>query len=119
MEPHFGDEWKTLGIFDAIKLSILEINIDRELLMAALSFWCSATNTMVLFLGLISPIVLDIPAILGTFPSGLPIDTILSRYQFGLDLKKVFDERAIEVLAKKDQEASKEDVHKLHKNFFN
>ncbi|KAB2603111.1 F-box protein [Pyrus ussuriensis x Pyrus communis] len=119
MEPHFGDEWKTLGIFDAIKLSTFEINMDRELLTAALSFWCSATNTMVLPFGPIGPTMLDITAILGTSHFGLLIDTNLSRYQFDLDLKAVFDDCAIKVLTKKDQKLPKEDVDKLHKNFFN
>ncbi|KAB2617584.1 hypothetical protein D8674_013453 [Pyrus ussuriensis x Pyrus communis] len=119
IEPHFSDEWKTLGIFYSIKLSTFEINMDRELLMAALSFRCSATNTMVHPLGPIGPTVLDITAILGTSPSGLPIDTKLSHYQFDLDLKTIFDDYVIEVLTKKHQELSKEDMHKLPKNFFN
>ncbi|KAB2597492.1 hypothetical protein D8674_000412 [Pyrus ussuriensis x Pyrus communis] len=119
MEPHFSDEWKTFGIFDAIKLSTFEITMDRELLMAALSFWCLAINIMILHLDPIGPIVLDITTILGTSPSGHPIDATLSWYEFDLDLKVVFDERAIEVLSKKNQRLSKKDVQKLHKNFFN
>lgn len=71
--------------------------------MAVLSFWCSTINIMVIPLGLIGPTVLDITTILGTSPFGVPVDTAISRYQFNLDLKTVFDERAIEVLAKKDQ----------------
>ncbi|KAM1265610.1 hypothetical protein ACFX2J_035278 [Malus domestica] len=37
MERFFGEEWKTLGIYDAIKFSTMEIVMDKELLMAALS----------------------------------------------------------------------------------
>lgn len=111
MEPHFDAAWKELDIFDAIKLSTIEIIIDREFLMAALSFWCSATNTMILPLGPIGPI--------GTSLTSLLIDTILSGYQFNLDLKTIFEERAYDVLKKKDQEVLKEEVSKLHKNFFN
>lgn len=110
MEPHFVDEWKTLSIFYAIKLSTFEITMDRELLMIALSFWCSAISTMIFHLGHIGPPVLDITAILGTSPSGFPIDTALSRYKFDLHLKVVFDERAVEVFSKKNQRPSKEDV---------
>lgn len=87
--------------------------------MAALSFKCSATNTMIFPLDLIAPTILDITIILGTSPSSLPIHIALFRYEFNLDLKTVFDERAVEVLKKKDQRSLKEDVHKLHKNFFN
>lgn len=119
MEPYFGGEWKTLDIFDAIKILTTEINMDRELLMAALSVWCSATNTMVHPFSPIGQTMLDISAILGISPSGFPIDTVLSRYQFDMDLKAIFDERAVEALTKDDQELLKEDVHKLHKNFFN
>ncbi|KAM2040595.1 hypothetical protein ACFX16_034510 [Malus domestica] len=117
--PGWRGVWKTLGIFITIKLSIIEINMDRELLMAALSFCCVATNTMVLPLGPIGLTVLDVTTILGTSPSGLPVDVAISWYQFELDLKAVFEERAVEALSKDGQEPLKENVHKQHKNFFN
>lgn len=101
IEPHFGTTWKELDIFDAIKLSTIEIIMDQELLMAALIFWCTTTNNMILPLGPIGVTVLDVWAILSTSLSGLPIDTVLSKYQFDLDLKMVFEERAYEVLKKK------------------
>ncbi|KAM2068870.1 hypothetical protein ACFX16_000450 [Malus domestica] len=107
MESHFGASWKKLGVFDAIKLSTIEISIDQELLIATLSFWCPTINTMVLHLNPIRPTVLDVKAILGTSPSSLSIDTAIFRYQFDLDLKKVFEEHAYEVLKKKDQEVLK------------
>ncbi|KAM1654996.1 hypothetical protein PS1_007207 [Malus domestica] len=103
MEKFFSKEWKTLGIYDAIKLLTVEIVMDQELFTVALSFWCSATNTMVLPLGPIGSTVLYISAILGTSPSGLPVDTILPGYQFNLDLKSLFDDRVVEALKKKDQ----------------
>lgn len=120
MEPHFGADWKSLGIFDAIKVLTIEVNIDRELLLAALSFWCSATNTMVLPFDLNGPTILDITAILGTSPFGLPIDTTLSQYQFDLDLRMIFDKLTLEVLKNDNQEeVPKDEVSKLQKNFFN
>lgn len=61
--------------------------MDRELLMTALSFWCLATNTMVLPPGPIGSTVLDIMVILGTLPSGLPVYTTFSWYHFDLDFK--------------------------------
>lgn len=81
--------------------------MDRELLMVILSFWCSTTNTMVLPLDPISLNILDVTTILGTSPSGLPIDTTLSRHQFNLNLKAVFDERGVEALKKDNQKPSK------------
>ncbi|KAM2332910.1 hypothetical protein ACFX1X_023414 [Malus domestica] len=95
------------------------MNLDRELVMAAFSFWCSATNTMVLLLGLLGLTVLDITAILGTSPTDLPIDTSLFGYKFDLNLKTIFEERVVEALMKGNQRPSKRDAHKLHNNFFN
>ena len=87
--------------------------------MAALTFWCSATNTMVLPLGLIGPTILDISASLGTSLSGLPINTALFGCSSNLDLKALFDARAVETLRRDGQDPSKDEVQKLHKNFFN
>ncbi|KAM1415538.1 hypothetical protein ACFX2I_007178 [Malus domestica] len=38
MEKLFGEQWKTLGIYDAIHLSSMEVILDKELLLAALCF---------------------------------------------------------------------------------
>ncbi|XP_068329879.1 uncharacterized protein [Pyrus communis] len=119
MSAFFGEEWKALGIYDAIILSTMEIAMDKELLMVALSLWCSATNTMILSFGPLGPTVLDVSAILGTSPTGLLIDAALSGYPSPLDLKALFDERAVETLSRGDREPSREEVQKLHKNFFN
>ncbi|KAM2542723.1 hypothetical protein TB2_022120 [Malus domestica] len=110
MEKLFSNEWKILGIYDAIKLSTIKIAMDKELLMAALGFWCSATNLMVLPLGPIGGTILDISAILGTSPSGLQIDISLSRCPSNLDLKMLFDECAVGSPRKKNQEHLKEEV---------
>ena len=93
--------------------------MDRELLMAALSFWCSATNTMVLPLGPIGPTILDVSAILGTSPSGISIDASIFGCSSSIDLKALFEARAVETLSRDGHEPSKEEVQKLHKNFFN
>ena len=98
MEPYFHSAWKSLGIFDVTKLSTIEISMDWELLMAALTFWCSAINAMVLPLGPIRLTILYMTVILGTHLSGFPVDIALSWYQFNLDLKIVFKERAVKVL---------------------
>ena len=82
--------------------------MDEERLMAALSFWCSATNTMVLPLGLLCPTVLDISAILETSSSGLPIDAALFGCSSNLDLKALFDAQAVKTLSRDGQETSKD-----------
>ncbi|KAM1404200.1 hypothetical protein ACFX2I_012701 [Malus domestica] len=119
MEKLFGEQWKVLGIYDAIHFSSMEVILDKELLLAALCFWCSATNTMVLPLGPIGPTILDLIAILGTSLTGIPIDAAFSKYPSNLNLKVLFDKQALEMLSGEGQIPSKEEVHKLHKNFFN
>ncbi|KAM2674505.1 hypothetical protein EV2_015686 [Malus domestica] len=74
---------------------------------------------MVLPLGLIDPTIQDLTAILGTSPTGIPVDSALPGYPSNLNLKALFDKRALETLSSAGQTPSKEEVHKLHKNFFN
>ncbi|KAM1759737.1 hypothetical protein ACFX12_002693 [Malus domestica] len=95
MEKIFGEQWKTLGIYDAIRISSMELVVDKELLMAASSFWCSATNTMVLPIYSIGPTILDITAILGTSPFGISVDATLFGYPSAIDLKALFNDRAM------------------------
>ncbi|KAM1480327.1 hypothetical protein ACFX2I_027488 [Malus domestica] len=110
MEKFFGKEWEAFGIQASIRLSTMEIAMYKEFLMAALSFWCSATNTMILPFGPITPTNLDISTILGTSPLGIPVDSILFRCLSNLNLKALFDGRAVETLSQEGQEPSKEEV---------
>ncbi|KAM1345837.1 hypothetical protein ACFX2H_034969 [Malus domestica] len=110
MENFFSKEWKALGIYDAIKLSTMEITMDKKLLMVALSLWCSATNTMVLPFGPMTHTLIDISAIIWNPPSGVPVDATLIGYPSNLDLKALFDDRAVETLSQEGQEPSKDDV---------
>ncbi|KAM2044231.1 hypothetical protein ACFX1T_008582 [Malus domestica] len=110
MEKFFDKEWEAFGIHDAIKLSTMEIAMDKKLLMVALSFWCLATNTMILPFGPITPTILDISAILGTSPSGIPVDVTIFGCRSNLDLKALFDEQVLETLSQEGQEPSKEEV---------
>ncbi|KAM0968543.1 hypothetical protein ACFX13_017184 [Malus domestica] len=87
MERLFGEQWKALGIYDVIHLSSMEVILDKELLLAALCFWCSATKTMVLPLSPIGPTIFDLTAILGTSPTGIPIDAALFGYPSNLNLR--------------------------------
>ncbi|KAM1216863.1 hypothetical protein ACFX2J_013095 [Malus domestica] len=99
MEKFFGEQWKVLGIYNAIHLSSIEVILDNELLLAALCFWCLATNTMVFPLGPIGPTILDLTTILGTSPTGIPVDAALSGYPSNLNLRTLFDKRALETLS--------------------
>ncbi|KAM2058273.1 hypothetical protein ACFX16_030863 [Malus domestica] len=110
MERFLGKEWKTFGIYDAIKFSTIEITMDKELLMAAFSLWCSATNTLVFPFGHMTLTIIDISAIIGTSPSGIPIDATLIGCSSNLDLKTLFDDRAVETLS--------QEVKSLQKSMF-
>ncbi|KAM2644985.1 hypothetical protein EV1_018578 [Malus domestica] len=119
MERFFGKEWTTLNIYDAIKFLTMEITMDKELLMVALSLWCSATNTMVHPFDPITLTIIDISAIIGTSLSGIPVDATLIGCPSNLDLKVLFDDRVVETLSQEGQEPFKVDVQKLDKNFLN
>ncbi|CAL9001121.1 unnamed protein product [Prunus brigantina] len=71
MEHFFGQQWKDQGIYHLIKL------FDRLLLAAALCFWSSATNTMNLRFGMMTPTVLDMAPLFGLSPLGVEVNTAL------------------------------------------
>ncbi|KAM5586672.1 hypothetical protein ABKV19_005545 [Rosa sericea] len=73
MEHFFGQEWKKYGIYDSIKVTEQEIQMDRPLLAASLCFWSSATNTINLPLGPMTPTLLDMAAIFGFRPNGVAV----------------------------------------------
>ncbi|PRQ45637.1 putative protein-serine/threonine phosphatase [Rosa chinensis] len=73
MEHFFGQEWKKYGIYDSIKMTEQEIQMDRPLLAASLCFWSSATNTINLPLGPMTPTLLDMAAIFGFRPNGVAV----------------------------------------------
>ncbi|XP_062018966.1 uncharacterized protein LOC133735577 [Rosa rugosa] len=70
MEHFFAQKWKDYGIYDSIKMTEQEIHMDRPLLAASLCFWSSATNTINLPLGPMTPTLLDMAAIFGLRPNG-------------------------------------------------
>ncbi|PRQ26136.1 putative protein-serine/threonine phosphatase [Rosa chinensis] len=70
MEHFFAQKWKDYGIYDSIKMTEQEIHMDRPLLAASLCFWSSATNTIKLPLGPMTPTLLDMAAIFGFRPNG-------------------------------------------------
>ena len=73
MEHFYADHWKRIGIYDTIKLTEQDIVVEKPLLAAALCFWSSATNTMNLLLGPMSPTVMDMCILIGLQPTGAEI----------------------------------------------
>ncbi|CAL2230066.1 unnamed protein product [Prunus armeniaca] len=77
MEHFFSQQWKAQGIYHLIKLFDRSIVMDRSLLAAALSFWSSATNTMNLRFGMMTPTVLDTAVLFGLSPLGVEVNAAL------------------------------------------
>nr|GLL36383.1 uncharacterized protein LOC109181101 [Ipomoea trifida] len=62
--------WKSIGIYDAIQLSKVEIPKDKNLLYAALCFWSGSHNAFHFRFGMMSPTVIDIVSLTGFRPHG-------------------------------------------------
>ncbi|PQP92750.1 uncharacterized protein Pyn_13504 [Prunus yedoensis var. nudiflora] len=77
MEHFFSQQWKDQGIYHLIKLFDRPIAMDQSLLTMALSFWSSATNTMNLRFGMMTPTVLDMAALFGLSPLGVEVNAAL------------------------------------------
>ncbi|CAL9005859.1 unnamed protein product [Prunus brigantina] len=76
-EHFFGQQWKDQGIYPLIKLFDRPLVMDRSLLSAALCFWSSATNTLNLRFGMMTPTVLDMAALFGLSPLGVEVNAAL------------------------------------------
>ncbi|PRQ28558.1 putative aminotransferase-like, plant mobile domain-containing protein [Rosa chinensis] len=86
VEKRFGDVWRRLGIYDAIKLSTITIPCDRPLLVAAMCFWSSQTNSLELQFGALSLTLIDKAAIIGLPPHGQVVDIVFAKGKFDIDL---------------------------------
>lgn len=57
--------WRSIGIYEAIQLSKVDIPKEKNLLYAALCFWSSSHNAFHFRFGMMSPTVVDIVALTG------------------------------------------------------
>ncbi|XP_028083050.1 uncharacterized protein LOC114284348 isoform X3 [Camellia sinensis] len=73
-----GDLWKEIGIYDAIMLSKIRIEIDKHLFFAALFFWSVPANSFHLNCGMMSPTILDIAALTGLRLHGEEVSAVFS-----------------------------------------
>ena len=60
-----GASWRNQGFFDLIQLSRKEISYNPNMLLEAIHFWESSTNTFQLPCGMITPTLFDVAAITG------------------------------------------------------
>ncbi|KAL5130511.1 hypothetical protein HKD37_12G033556 [Glycine soja] len=74
VEQAYEDFWKTYGIFDLIQFSRSGPEYRPEMLIAAMHFFESSTNTFQFKCGMMTPTLLDVAALTGLRPSGETYD---------------------------------------------
>ncbi|KAH1239999.1 hypothetical protein GmHk_08G024298 [Glycine max] len=74
IEQAYEDFWKTYGIFDLIQFSRFGPDYRPEMLIAAMHFFESSTNTFQFKCGMMTPTLLDVAALTGLRPSGETYD---------------------------------------------
>lgn len=85
-QRHKQEQWKKIGIFDLIQLSRTAHKVNPCLLLASLQFWEALTNTFKLPLGMLTPTLFDVAAIIGLSPLGDTFDpTAELRHSFDFD----------------------------------
>ncbi|KAK2414651.1 serine/threonine-protein phosphatase 7 long form protein [Trifolium repens] len=86
VENQYATFWKESGIFDLIQLSREGPKYNAEMLIAALHFWESSTNTFHFKAGMMTPTLFDVAAITGLRPTGPTFDpkytTINQQFDF-------------------------------------
>ncbi|CAJ2651849.1 unnamed protein product [Trifolium pratense] len=65
-----ADIWQACGIYDLIQLSRTGLKYQQEMIIAALRFFGSSTNTFHFECGMMTPTLLDVAAITGLSPLG-------------------------------------------------
>ncbi|GAU30389.1 hypothetical protein TSUD_58010 [Trifolium subterraneum] len=78
VQQDFGSLWKDFGIFDFIQLSRLGLKYQQEMIIAALHFFKSSTNTFQFECGMMTPTLFDVAAITGLSPTGDTYDPNLA-----------------------------------------
>ncbi|KAL5138864.1 hypothetical protein HKD37_10G028935 [Glycine soja] len=78
VEQAYEDFWKTYGIFDLIQFSRFGPEYRPEMLIAAMHFFESSTNTFQFKCGMMTPTLLDVAALTGLRPSGETYDPTTS-----------------------------------------
>ncbi|KAL5191633.1 hypothetical protein HKD37_04G010884 [Glycine soja] len=74
VEQAYEDLWKTYGIFDLIQFSRSGPEYRPEMLIAAMHFFESSTNTFQFKCGMMTPTLLDVAALTGLRPNGETYD---------------------------------------------
>ncbi|MCH81851.1 hypothetical protein A2U01_0002644 [Trifolium medium] len=70
VQHDFEGIWQTAGIFDLIQLSRTGLKYDQEMIIVALHFFETSTNTFHFECGMMTPTLFDVAAITGLSPLG-------------------------------------------------
>jgi hypothetical protein len=84
----YGDFWKDYGIYELIQLSTVGPKYQQEMLIAALHFFESSTNTFHFECGMMTPTLFDVAAITGLSPIGGTYDPARASQNIAFDSKE-------------------------------
>lgn len=101
--------WKDLGVFHLIQLSRQGPRYQKHMLLVALHFWNTSTNSLHLKCGMLTPTLLDVVAITGLKPIGEMFDPDNCESDFNFDFKRSTFGNYIEDHHNLDDEVSDEE----------
>ncbi|KAK2382187.1 hypothetical protein QL285_069735 [Trifolium repens] len=84
----YGDFWKDYGIYELIQLSRVGPKYQQEMLIVALHFFESSTNTFHFECGMKTPTLFDVAAITGLSPIGDTYDPARASQNIAFDSKE-------------------------------
>ncbi|KAL6205192.1 hypothetical protein ACLB2K_022454 [Fragaria x ananassa] len=70
--------WHQAGIYDILQFSKFTIPLNRSLVLAALCFWSTSTNSFHFGHGPLTITLLDLSALVGLRPCGAPFDVVVA-----------------------------------------
>src|ERR1044072_8801125 len=71
LEQYKGQQWKTMGIYDLLRLAHVGTPYSGGMLLAALYIWEGSTNTFHTRCGMMTPTLLDVAALTSVKPAGI------------------------------------------------
>jgi hypothetical protein len=84
----YGEFWKDSGIYELIQLSRVGPQYQQEMIIAAMHFFESSTNTFHFECGMMTPTLFDVTAITGLSPIGETYDSAKTSQSIEFDYKK-------------------------------
>ncbi|PNY13487.1 hypothetical protein L195_g014311 [Trifolium pratense] len=104
-----ADIWQACGIYDLIQLSRTGLKYQQEMIIAALHFFESSTNTFHFECGMMTPTLLDVAAITGLSPIGDTYDPFKASDTIKFDFHNKSYSKYIMENQKTDDEVSAEE----------